>query len=173
MEKILDSIQKSLDNQNWYSALVLSLIVPDICSKLEGDDKSSSKRYPDWFNKYLGEKYFNFLSGDDCYSLRCSFLHEGIGNIENQSRKDVLDHIVFTPNGGHCSKISNCNFGNSKYNNKEILKLSTFQFCQDIISAAKEWLTDVKNDNVIQENIQELITIDEAGFSIGNAILMK
>ena len=70
MNKILDSIQKSLDNENWYSALVLSLIVPDICGKFEGESKSSSKRYPEWFNKYLGKEYNNYLSGEDCYALR-------------------------------------------------------------------------------------------------------
>lgn len=57
MERLLQSIEKSLKNENWYSALILSLIIPDICGKLEDISKSSSKRYPEWFEKYLGKKY--------------------------------------------------------------------------------------------------------------------
>jgi len=173
MDKLLDSIRKSLDNKNYHSALVLSLIIPDICGKLEHSDKSSSKRYPEWFNKYLGKKYDNWLSGEDCYALRCSFLHEGSGNTENQRAKDVLDHIVFTPEGGHCNRLSNCHFGDKRYDGKEILKLSTLRFCQDIIAATNEWLNDVKDNQPIQDNIAEMLDIHEDGFSIKKAILMK
>jgi hypothetical protein len=59
MKNIINSIKNFLENKNWHFALILSLIVPDICGKLEGGG-NSSKRYPAWFNKYLGEKYQNF-----------------------------------------------------------------------------------------------------------------
>ncbi len=77
MERIIKSIEKSVENKNWYSALVLALTLPDICGKFEDKGKSSSKRYSEWFDKYLGEEYDGYLSGNDCYALRCSFLHEG------------------------------------------------------------------------------------------------
>lgn len=45
------------------------------------------KRYADWFDKYVGHRYkskigahqeeHTFLTGNDCYALRCSYLHEG------------------------------------------------------------------------------------------------
>jgi hypothetical protein len=173
MKRILDSIKKSLENENWYSSLVMALIVPDICGKLEDDNKRSSKRYPEWFEKYLGNKYTNFLSGNDCYALRCSFLHEGSGDTEKQKAKEVLDHIVFIPRGGHCNMLSDCYFGDSKYDGKSILQLSTFQFCQDIIDATNKWLNDVRDNETIQKNITELLDIREGGFNIGNVILMK
>jgi hypothetical protein len=174
MKKILNSIEKSLGNKNWYSALVLSLIIPDICGKLEDNNEGSSKRYREWFDKYLGQKYVNFLSGDDCYALRCSFLHEGSGNTEQQQRaKGILDHIVFIPKGGHCNRFSNCQFGDPMYDGKEILQLSTFHFCEDIIAAANKWLDDVGSNAVIQKSIAELLDIHEDGFPIGNAISIK
>lgn len=101
MEKILNSIKQSLDDENYYSALVLSLIIPDICGKFENSNQRSSKRYSEWFNKYLGKKYSNFLSGNDCHALRCSFLHEGTGDTETQDKKEILDHIAFIPRGSH------------------------------------------------------------------------
>jgi hypothetical protein len=172
MKNIINSIKNSLENKNWHSALILSLIVPDICGKLEGSG-NSSKRYLAWFNKYLGKKYQNFLSGDDCYALRCSYLHAGSGSIEKQRAKDVLDHFVFIPNGAHCNKFSNCYFGNSKYDGKEFLQLSVYQFCQDIIEATQQWFIDVSKDQNIQKNIAEMLEIYEEGFSIGNALRIE
>jgi hypothetical protein len=172
MRKLLKSIRKSLDNKNYYSALVLSLIIPDICGKLEHNNKNSSKRYPEWFDKYLGEQYKNYFSGEDCYALRCSFLHEGSGSTENQKVKDVLDRFVFISDGAHCNRFDNCLFGDSKYDGKNFLQLSTKIFCQDIIDATNKWLNDVKDNSSIQTNMAEMLDIHEGGFSIGGAILI-
>jgi len=169
MDNILKSIENSLQNKNWYSALVLSLILPDVCAKLEGNGKSSSVRYPEWFNTYLGKKYNGFLSGNDCYSLRCAFLHEGSSNIETQKAKDVLDHFVFVANGAHCNRFSNCYFGDPKYDGKDFLQLSVNNFCQDMIEATKQWL----NDRSINKNLSDMLEIHESGFSIGNAIKIQ
>lgn len=169
MKNILISIENSLQNNNWYSALVLSLIIPDICGKLEGE-QISSRRYPAWFNKYLGKKYQNFLSGDDCYALRCSYLHEGSDNITNQRAKDVLDRFVFISDGSHCLMFNNCYFGDPKYDGKNFLQLSVRQFCQDMLEAANEWLNDVSDDHEIQTNIREMLTIHEGELTIGSAL---
>ncbi|MBE7524877.1 MAG: hypothetical protein KJZ57_02165 [Anaerolineales bacterium] len=169
MENIIKSIENSLQGKNWYSALVLSLILPDICAKLEGSDESSSARYPKWFESYLGQKYNGFLSGNDCYALRCAFLHEGSSSIESQRAKDVLDHFVFVANGAHCNKFSNCHFGDPKYDGKDFLQLSVNHFCQDMIAATKQWL----NDPAINKNLSEMLEIHENGFSIGRAIKIQ
>ena len=169
MDNILKSIENSLQNKNWYSALVLSHILPDVCAKLEGNGKSSSVRYPEWFNTYLGKKYNGFLSGNDCYSLRCAFLHEGSSNIETQKAKDVLDHFVFVANGAHCNRFSNCYFGDPKYDGKDFLQLSVNNFCQDMIEATKQWL----NDRSINKNLSDMLEIHESGFSICNAIKIQ
>jgi hypothetical protein len=107
----------------------LSLILPDICGKFKDSNKSFSERYPEWFDKYLGERYNGYLSGKDCYALRCSFLHEGSDGISQQRARKVLDYFVFIPNGAHCNKLSNCHFGDPKYDGKEILQLSVSKFC--------------------------------------------
>jgi len=169
MESIIKSIENSLLNKNWYSALVLSFILPDICAKLEGSNESSSNRYPKWFNSYLSKKYDGFLSGDDCYALRCAFLHEGSSNIENQRAKDALDHFVFIANGAHCNRFSNCYFGDPRYDGKNFLQLSVSNFCQDMIDATKQWL----NDPAINKNLSEMLEIHENGFSIGGAIKIQ
>lgn len=167
MENILESIRKSLNSKNWYASLTLSLVIPDICGKLEGE-QISSRRYVAWFDKYLGKKYQNFLSGNDCYALRCSYLHEGSDNVETQKAKDVLDKFVFiSDSSAHRNKFSRCNFGDSKYNGKFFLQLSVRQFCEEIIEATEQWLFDVKSNESVQKNIKEMLKIHERGFSIG------
>lgn len=163
---ILNSIERSLQDGNWYSALVMTLIIPDILGKLEGEPNSST-RYPAWFNKYLGKKYQDFLSGNDCYALRCAYLHEGSENIETQKAKDVLDRFVFVTGGPHCNRFQNCHFGDPKYDGKDFLQLSVGEFCQDMLEAAKQWLDDVSSNQEIQVNIREMSAIREGGFSIG------
>lgn len=169
MENIIKSIANSLQNNNWYSALVLSLILPDICAKLEGSNDSSSIRYPKWFNTYLGKKYNGFLSGDDCYALRCAFLHEGTSSTETQRAKDVLDRFVFISDGAHCNRFNNCHFGDPKYDGKNLLQLSTRVFCQDMITATKQWL----NNPSVSKDLNDMLEIHENGFSIGGAIKIQ
>jgi hypothetical protein len=107
MKNIINAIEISLQSNNLYSALILSLVLPDICAKLEGSKRCSTERYPEWFDKYLGKKYEGHLSGHDCYALRCSYLHEGHGTIEErdasdkQRAKDVLDRFEFLASGAH------------------------------------------------------------------------
>lgn len=166
MKNILTSIEDSLYHKNWYSALILSLTLPDICSKLEGGNSYSSKRYPEWFNKYLGEEYRELLSGQDCYSLRCAYLHEGSPSIESQQARDILDRFVFVSSGPHCIRFKDCYFGDKKYDLKNILQISVYSFCKDMCRATNQWLLDVKDNPLIQRNIEEMLTIHEDGISI-------
>ena len=58
----IEEINNAIDSHNYLSALVLSLMLPDICSKY--DEKTNyndkEKKYIKWFNKYVYRKYFNF-----------------------------------------------------------------------------------------------------------------
>jgi len=106
MERFLNSIEMSISNENWYGALTLALSMPDICANITNPDMGSKARYINWYNKYMKEKYTSFvgpektehifLCAEDCYALRCSFLHEGGDNIENQRAREVLNSFHFT-----------------------------------------------------------------------------
>ncbi|MGD0754892.1 MAG: hypothetical protein ABR927_07505 [Bacteroidales bacterium] len=77
MKHLIDSVESSIKIGNWYSALTLTLTLPDIAGKVDYPISSSNKRYSAWFDKYLGDKYkakvgpkkeeHIFLSGNDCY----------------------------------------------------------------------------------------------------------
>jgi hypothetical protein len=114
MERFLTSIERSIATENWYAAITLALTMPDICGWLEDQSKGSRQRYTEWFDKYLLQKYkkvivgsdITFLTGGDCYALRCSFLHEGAEDITRQRAREVLSRIIFDFTGSHCAKIN-------------------------------------------------------------------
>ncbi|MBA7504750.1 hypothetical protein ES706_03404 [subsurface metagenome] len=105
MKQLIDSVESSIKAENWYAALILTLTLPDIAGKIDNPNSASNSRYAAWFDKYVGEKYkakigadkveHIFLSGNDCYALRCSFLHEGKSEIVHQRARNVLDDFEF------------------------------------------------------------------------------
>ncbi len=170
MEPILLAIETAMKNKNWHGALLICLTVPDICSSLENSTHNSKERYINWFKKYLDDKYNKYLSGDDCYALRCSYIHEGTNVIEHQRARKVLDKFVFIPQGSHFILISNCNFGGTADDNKNILQLSVETFCKDIIEAARKWLGDIESNSEIQERISDMLKIEDK-LTIGNGAI--
>ena len=93
MKNIIDSIYKALENENWSAALFVSLTLPDICVALQYG-KTSGKKYSDWFENNLSQ-YKGFLSGNDCYALRCALLHQGKNDVTDQKMNEVLEFYVF------------------------------------------------------------------------------
>src|SRR5687768_8735608 len=107
MDKLIDSVELAIATENWYAALMTAITLPDIAGKIEFPNAHSQKRYADWFERYMRDKY-KFLSGDDCYALRCSLLHEGVSRISHQRAKEILDDFQFNiPRPGifHCNLI--------------------------------------------------------------------
>lgn len=163
MERFINSINKSLKNENWYSALGLALTVPDICGKIENPTKGSRARFVGWYNQYILESYtreigpdqekYIFLSGDDCYSLRCAYLHEGKSDIENQRARDILNDFEFIapPKWGsmHCNSIGN---GSTMK-----LQLQVDIFCKDITNGIQRWYEE--NYHKYEEELNKLLTI--------------
>lgn len=92
--KLIDDINRALDNDIYFAALSLALTLPDICGKAEHPDiKSNKERYVKWYDTYVG-KYempcepnengvaMPRLNGAVIYSLRNSMLHQGTPNVD-------------------------------------------------------------------------------------------
>ena len=165
MERFTQAIKKSIESENWYAALTLALTIPDICGRLSYPElkKKSQERYVKWFDKYMLHNYessfhgegFTFMSGGDCYALRCALLHEGRDDITSQKarRKEVLSKFVITTTGFHLCKING------------LLVLNLQSLCYEICQAVKEWNEDYKEDQHVQLGMAELLTIQTQDFS--------
>jgi hypothetical protein len=143
MRRFTDAVRKSLASQNWYSAVYMALTLPDICARIESDDgKTSRDKYVAWFDRYLRHKYerpsgisragYTFLTGNDCYALRCALLHEGGSDITSQRCREVLDRFHFVVGGAHCSTIDS------------LLQLDVSVFCGDICDSVAQWERDFR-----------------------------
>ncbi len=175
MQDLVNAVKASLKDKNWYGALFIALALPDICGKMDGKISGSQARYVVWFDKYLKKEYTRqvdpdyreivFLSGEDCYALRCAMLHEGSDEVSGQRCRDVLNKIKFTTDMSHLNRIDagdHCT-----------LQLQVFEFCEEILNGVAQWLIDVLPDQGVQEKMLQMVKIhdsifvkDERGFHI-------
>lgn len=169
MERFIQAIEKSIESENWYSALTLALTLPDICGRLNNPDSGSQKRFEGWFNKYMLNHYespfhgegFTFLSGSDCYALRCAFLHEGRDDVTRQRAREVVSKFSFSTTGSH-----KCMFDT-------VLLLNLQSFCNEICEGVREWGVEYKNDSEVQVGLAELLKIQTQGFTIAPGIFVQ
>jgi hypothetical protein len=99
VELYVNDIENALKNKSYFSALAMSLALPDICGAAEyPNETSTAKRYIGWYNKYLGEYMSDdsgnpYLSGEIVYNLRNTFLHAGSPNIDSNKIKDEANQL--------------------------------------------------------------------------------
>ncbi|GAH37967.1 unnamed protein product, partial [marine sediment metagenome] len=147
MERFVNAIKNYLDTENWYGAIVLSLIMPDICGKIAYPTlNTSGERYRKWFDDYLSEyRPATSMTASDCYALRCSVLHAGTDDITEQGAKDTLEKFYFSTTGSHMIRID------------EGLVVNVTRFCEEVIQAIEKWCKDVEGNENTQKAIQELL----------------
>ena len=161
MQHFVDAIRAAVAQGNWHAALALALTLPDICGRLESPANGSQARFVAWYDRFLLRRYqshigpdrrlHTFLSGHDCYALRCAFLHQGEFDIDDQHAQQVLERFHFTaPRLGQFVH-------NNQFNNT--LQLQVDRFCLDVCEATEEWLASVRDDVNIQRGAARLATI--------------
>jgi len=157
MNHLIESVRAAVREKNWYVALSVALALPDICAKVEDPTQAGSqKRYVTWFDRYLAPTYRHivggqlhaFLTGEDCYALRCAYSHEGEFDISSQRARKALASYVFvaTPPG---IKV-HMNQTNST------LQLQTDLFCEEICVAVETWMSAVAGVPDVQSRIAAL-----------------
>ncbi|UPO98443.1 hypothetical protein [Cetobacterium somerae] len=161
MKRFKDSILNSLKEKNWYAALTVSLLIPDICGNLEFPHEQVGKRYKQWVEKYLQDKYTSyvgadrkkiiFLSAQDCYNLRCSLVHAGSDKVSDKAVKDSLSKFHFVIPDERL--IIHNNLIN------DALQLDIGIFCRDMCNSLDEWLNDI--DDTTKERFSNLLVIHD------------
>ncbi|MFW6573435.1 hypothetical protein ACOCJL_03485 [Acinetobacter baumannii] len=165
MDHFIDALEKSIETENWYSVLFISLSLPDICGKIDEPNENSSKqRTINWFNKYIKPYYTVkydydqneriFLSGADFYALRCAYLHEGSNDITNQRAQETLDKFQFIQPIANNGVIIHQNL------NGKILQLQVSEFGKEIIAALKIWSYEISGDSEKIDKVNKLLNIE-------------
>ena len=165
MQRFVDSVRESLAIENWYSALMVAVALPDVCGHLESPKMGSATRYQVWFVRYLANRYKHaigaagmehvFLSAADCYALRCALLHEGEDKIIAQRSRDILERFHFTR--PLVLQATHCNYFRTPTG--DVLQLDVKTFCEDICQGVEKWLSDMMGNKDVQSQMASLATI--------------
>jgi hypothetical protein len=164
MDHLCNAVESALSTSNWYAALMVALALPDIAARVDDPTKPSSARYVEWVETYLCPHYtrpvaghvHKFLSGGDCYALRCAFVHEGGDDVTHHRAAKALDKFqLLAPRPGlrvHCNQT----------NNK--LQLQVDIFCRDILAATRAWRASITPaDTVRLDRLKNLAVIQVGG----------
>ena len=96
--RIIEEVQKCIENECYIAALTLALTIPDICGKAEYPDLGTGERYKRWYDTHVGYTEYSFglspyISGEVIYRLRNMMLHQGTPNIEVDKIRDVRNKV--------------------------------------------------------------------------------
>lgn len=155
IDELIKEINLCLDNGCVIAALTSALTLPDICAKAMYQDLSgkmhNKERYIKWYEENIGqyerslfkEGHFPYLSGELAYSLRCSLLHEGNPNIDNDKFGIVYFELIYNQVQGACmhsysseAEIVKDSDGNDIEINKKI-SVNVRDVCNKICTLAK------------------------------------
>lgn len=151
MRDFLDQIDAAIANHLYYLALFACLALPDICAAMESADGEATKAgYLAWYEQHM-PGYANgstvSVTGLDCYFFRCSLLHQGSA----QHPKSTYSRILFIEPGA-TTNIFHMNVLN------DALNIDVTIFCQDMVTAARRWLTKAATTTNYQQNYQRFMT---------------
>jgi len=168
-QPLREAVEQAIAQGNWYAALMTTLTLPDIIGRIEDPTTSSSARYIDWFDRFVGARYSAtvgrdpqptvFLTGADCYALRCALLHEGSDSILRQRARSSLEAFRFVaPRPGrivHNNRI------------RDTLLVQVDIFCRDVIAGVASWEHMLPSMAVdIQKRATELFRIETGSYTI-------
>jgi hypothetical protein len=156
----LQQIQSCANQKLYYVAIMTSLAVPDIGGAIDSNDgKANKKKYINWFDGYAAPKFIpsgRNLTGEECYYLRCSMVHQG--RVQPTKLKRYSDIIL-------------CEFPQSDapinplfLTTKNVLLIEPKTFINNIVNAAYDWLEEKYDDEHFKVNTEKLLTIFSLSF---------
>lgn len=169
MHQFVESIQISIASRNWLAALSTTLTVPDMAGWAQFPELKSGARYKKWFNENLAEIYkrkipgfeHTFLTAEDCWALRCSFLHSGQDDLTGESTKSQLERFVFSVTDSHCLHVNGA------------LLLNVRAFCTEIVAATEVWLDRCRTDEATMQRLASMLMVRTGPFNIAPGICVE
>lgn len=146
MDTIFDEIERCRDAGMWYAALILALTIPDICASLDAGNNARSDgvkaRYIRWCKRHLAKYAYD---GAILYDLRSGVVHQG------RFKSLSYDRVVFSTGAPHFHHVT------FEQPGEIILAYDVSRFCQDLITAAREWYEDSKELPDVKANAERLV----------------
>lgn len=165
MNHLIEAVRRSVQEKNWYAALTGALALPDIAGKLDGLSGGSEARYVAWFDRYLTPTYTTivggsqhvFLCGNDCYALRCAFLHLGDFDLMGQTARRVLTRFEFVEPP---ARRLHLNHSDNLVPGVSSLQVQISFFCEEICMGVEKWLAARATDPTVSAALAKLPVIN-------------
>lgn len=161
----IEEIELNIDDRRWQSALALALTLPDICGgiafpeivkkyrdgrvrmdKQNNPTRDVGAQYIKWFDTFASD-YFKmspederpYICGERCWQLRCEYLHQNKGFLNDENNEEVRFHL-----GVNCG-TSICQFsGNRKQDSDKDIRIDIQEFCLRMCRAARNYYENTR-----------------------------
>ena len=163
----VEEVEQNIEDERWQSALALALTLPDICGGIafpeivkryrDGRIKLDRQKNPTrdvggqyirWFDEYAGA-YFKlsptdekpYICGDRCWQLRCEYLHQNKGFLNDENESPVRFHL-----GVNCG-TSVCQLDQTTMNSDGMdIRIDIEQFCRRMCRAVRAYYEAVHTE---------------------------
>lgn len=153
IDTLVAEIPILLRSNAYYSALSAALIVPDVCGALEaGNGQATGARYAAWFDEYVGDKYDDRFTGEDCYNYRCGVVHQ----LRGAGRRARYRKVLFLIPGQH---MFHRNVMNDAFN------IDLVTFCADITAGYQAWKDLKAQDPIVVRHTAEMMNYHPRGLA--------
>lgn len=156
----IQEIEWNVQDGRWQSALALALTLPDICGGIEYPDmvkryrdgrvmqdrygeptRDVGSQYVRWFDDHASG-YFKrnpedekpYLSGERCWQLRCEYLHQNKGFVNEDEKEETYFHLGINCGTSICMQDVNGEEQESGH-----IRLDIQQMCSRMCLAAREY----------------------------------
>jgi hypothetical protein len=157
IEAMLREIERALDAELYYLAIIICLMLPDVCAALEATDgRTSERRYKEWYAKHAKEQAGG-AEPDECYSLRCGMTHQGKMEI----KKGLADGVIFTLKGSSY-RLDGFTLETPM---GRAYAFDAENWCRRWIAAVRIWFEAAKSDPVVQRNMESILQVRPLGLA--------
>lgn len=156
----VEEIELNIRDERWQSALALALTIPDICGGIAFPDlvkryrdgrvmydrqknptRDVGSQYIRWFDEFASEHFKispedsgPYICGERCWQLRCEYLHQNKGFLNDDSEDNVRFHL-----GINCG-TSVCQMEVDQIpSDNENIRIDIEQFCLRMCKAARSY----------------------------------
>lgn len=154
----IKEIRLALEAGLYNCALTVSLTLPDICGKVEFPKMRNGEIYKAWFRNYVEPLFINsglvlpsneitqytWINAEECYALRCAFLHAGNYDTKGVDLSNVWLHAHIRNSSNYSHMIRS-----SSYADWDVILL-----CEKLCIAAKNYYDNSDNKDLF--NLDEV-----------------
>jgi hypothetical protein len=158
LDRYISDINHAVDTGSPYCALALSLVLPDICGSIEYPNQKGRKRYIAWYDAWCAP-ISQFVTGVDCYALRCAYLHDGADELgPHMADQRLLDRLQISFNRRSAVSVQKSILYDTP-NARAHVQIPLRELCVGMVSCVDAWRQKQAKDEEKQRRIAQLFRL--------------